>query len=90
MSRTIYAIKYVGCPVLWCSRLQTQTVLSTIETEYVAVSQSMRNAIHFMELMEEVKFIFVIHLLNPEDFCKVIEDNSRCIAVAELYIFPDN
>ena len=28
-SRTGYIIKYVGCSVLWCSKLQTEVALST-------------------------------------------------------------
>ena len=36
-----------------------------------------------MSLMREIYFIFYIHLLGPEVFCKVFEFNQNCIAVAE-------
>ena len=42
MSRTGYMIKYANYPVLWCSKLQSEIALSTIEAEYIALSQSMR------------------------------------------------
>ena len=32
-----YIITYVGCPVLWCSKLQTKTALSTTEAEYITL-----------------------------------------------------
>ena len=36
-----------------------------------------------MVLMNEVCFIFDIHLPNPEVFCKVFKDNQSCIAIVE-------
>ena len=83
MSHMGYVITYPGCPVLWCSKLQTEISLSTTEAEYIALIQAMREVIPFMELMKEVSFIFNIHLPNPEVFCKAFVDNQICIAVAE-------
>ena len=54
MSRTGYVIKYVGCPVLWCSNLQTEIALSTTEEEYTALGNAIRNLIPFMGMMKEV------------------------------------
>ena len=90
MSRMGYVIMYAGCPVLWCSKLLTETDLSTTEAEYTALSQAMHDIIPFMALMKEVLFTFDIHLPNPEVFCKVSEDNQSCIAVAESIFFIDN
>ena len=39
--RTGYAILYAICPIIWCSKLQTQITLSTTEVEYIALSQSL-------------------------------------------------
>ena len=39
MSHTIYVITYAICPVLWCSKLQTETALSTTEAEYISLIQ---------------------------------------------------
>ena len=30
-----------GCPILWASKLQTEVALSTMEAEYIALSQAM-------------------------------------------------
>ena len=32
---------YANCPTLWVSHLQTEIALSTTETEYIALSQSL-------------------------------------------------
>ena len=76
-------ITYTGCPVLWCSKLQTEINLSKTEAEYIALSQETSNVILFLALIKEVSFIFDIHLPKPEVFCKVFKDNQSCISVAE-------
>ena len=45
LSRTGYVICYANCPVVWCSKLQTEIALSTAEAEYIALSQALRAAI---------------------------------------------
>ena len=54
-SRTGYLIKFMGCPLLWVSKLQTQIALSTMESEYIALSQSMRDLISIREILKEVQ-----------------------------------
>jgi hypothetical protein len=44
-SRTGYVIKNAGCPLIWASKLQTEIALSSTESEYVALSQSLRGVI---------------------------------------------
>jgi hypothetical protein len=50
-----WAIFYAGCPIIWASKLQTQTALSTTEAEYIAMSMSLRDVIPIMELIQEMK-----------------------------------
>ena len=83
MSCTGYVMRYAGYAVLWCSKLQIEITLSTIEAEYIALSQSMREVITFIALMKEVYFIFDINLTKPEVFCKLFEYNQSCIYFAE-------
>ena len=83
MPCTGYVIKYVECPLLWCSKLQTEIALSTTEAEYIELNLVMRKAICFLELTKEVTFIFDINLPNPEVFCKLFKENQICIAVAK-------
>ena len=74
---------YAGCPLTWCSKLQTEIALSTTEAEYVALSQAMREVIPFMNLMVEVGDVFPLNNPKPKFHCKVFEDNRSCIKVAE-------
>jgi hypothetical protein len=41
-SRSGFVVKYVNCPKIWSSKLQTEFDLSVTEAEYVALSQSLR------------------------------------------------
>jgi len=53
-SRTGYVILYQDCPILWVSKMQTQCALSTMESEYIALSQSMRDLIPLREILKEI------------------------------------
>ena len=82
MSRTGYVIMYDGCPILWCSKLQTEITLSTTESEYVALSQAMREVIPLMNLMKELDKVLKVNASKPDFFCQVFEDNRSTISVA--------
>jgi hypothetical protein len=87
MSRTGYVIMYAGCPIIWCSKLQTEIALSTTEAEYIALSQSLREVIPIIELLKEINEIFPTHIPTPKIHCKVWEDNNGCIALAQSQKF---
>ena len=53
-SRTGYIILFKGCPILWVSKMRTQCALSTMESEYLALSQSMRDLIPLREMLKEI------------------------------------
>ena len=58
-SRTGYVIMYRGAPLHWVSKMQTQIALSTMEAEYIALSQSMRDLIPIREVLKEImEFVF--------------------------------
>ena len=82
LSRTGFVILYAGCPLMWSSKLQTETALSTTEAEYIALLQAMHKTIPFLNLMIEVGNIFPLHNPKPWFHCKVFEDNRSCIKVA--------
>jgi hypothetical protein len=44
-SRTGYVLELAGCPLSWTSKLQTEIAMSTMEAEYVSLSQGMRELI---------------------------------------------
>ena len=53
-SRTGFLITFMGCPLHWVSKLQSQIALSTMEAEYIALSQAMRKIIGFRETLKEL------------------------------------
>ena len=74
---------YAGCSITWCSKLEKEIALSTTESEYIALSQAMREVIPFMNMMMEVADILKLHNPKPKLHCKVFEDNRSCIKVTE-------
>jgi len=66
-SRSGYVILFQGCPILWVSKMQTQCALSTMESEYLALSQAMRDLIPLREIMKEVnKTVFGRNIHIPK------------------------
>jgi len=84
-SRTGYVITYAGCPLTWASKLQTEVALSTTEAEYNALSASLREVIHLMQLIEEARDLgWDTFMGKPTVHCTVFEDNSGCLEMARL------
>ena len=66
-SRSGHLIMFMGCPLLWSSKLQTLIALSTMEAEYVALSNAMRDLIGIREILKEI-YVHVLcdsKLKNP-------------------------
>ena len=51
-------IKFANFPIVWLSKIQTQIALSTTESEYISLIQSMRYSIPFRHITLEVSSIF--------------------------------
>jgi hypothetical protein len=84
-SRTGYIITYAGCPIVWGSKIQTQTSLSSTEAEYVAISTAMREQIPLLDLLKEVKAHKIPIQYGPTTvYCKVFEDNAGALEMARL------
>ncbi len=84
-SRTGYITMYAGCPISWASKLQQEVALSTTEAEYNALSASLREVIHLMQLVDEAKTLgWETFMGTPEVHCKVFEDNSGALEWARL------
>ena len=84
MSRTGYVILYAGCPIIWCSKLQTEIALSTTESEYIALSQSLRDVMPLMNLLQELGKMFPSSDVTPKVHCTVFEDNKGCIDLVNV------
>ncbi len=84
-SQSGWIVFYVGCPVIWASKLQKQVALSTTEAEYIAMSQSLRDVLPIMFLVQEIcKKGFQVICTKPYVHCKVFEDNSGALELAKL------
>jgi hypothetical protein len=83
-SRTGYVVKFLGCPIMWKSQLQTEIALSSCESEYIALSQALRRVIPAMHLIQEMK---KYHYHNtpsvPNVHCTLFEDNSGALTLAK-------
>ena len=51
-SRTGYTITVADCPVIWQSKLQTETALSTMEAEIIALAHSCKELFPIMDMVE--------------------------------------
>jgi hypothetical protein len=83
LSRTGYVIVYVGCPITWGSKLQTEITLSTTESMYIALSAAILKVIPFLNLMKEIASLFWLLIREPVFECIVLEDSESCITVAK-------
>ena len=82
-SRTGFVITLGGCPVIWCSKLQTEIALSTTEAEYIALSQAMRSLLPLRGLFQEIATVLNINSTAPSLIkSNVYEDNNGCIKIA--------
>ena len=82
-SRTSFVIYYAGCPILWKSKLQTITALSTTEAEYIALSSALREVLGIIHLLEDLhKNGLPIHCATPKIRCRTFEDNMSCLKLA--------
>jgi hypothetical protein len=77
---------FAGCPIMWSSKLQTQIALSTTESEYIALSQSLRDTIPLMQLLKEFKSkgFHTVSTVPRVHCCKAFEDNSGALELARL------
>jgi hypothetical protein len=65
--------------------MQTQVALSTTEAEYIAMSQSLRDLLPIMFLVQEISEKgFQVICTKPYIYCKVFEDNSGALELAQL------
>jgi Reverse transcriptase (RNA-dependent DNA polymerase) len=84
-SRSGYVIiMHNNCPIIWSSRLQTEIAISSTESEYISLSQSLREVRKLMELAKELLSAgFNLGIDTPRIHCKAFEDNSGALEMAK-------
>ena len=82
-SRTGYVITYGSCPVVWVSKLQTEIALSTLESEYIALSQAMRDLLPMRWLLQEIGTVMKLEFAEPAlVHGTIFEDNNGALGLA--------
>jgi hypothetical protein len=82
-SRTGYVITLGGCLVLWVSKLQTEIALSTLESEYIALSQAMRDLLPMRRLLQEIAKEMKLEFGKPAlVHSTIFEDNNGALGLA--------
>jgi len=81
-SRTGCVITFASCPVLWCSKLQTEIAFSTTEAEYIALSQSARDLIPMRHLLHKLSQATKLIVGSTIAHSTVFEDNKGCVELA--------
>ena len=82
LSRIGYTINYSGCPILCVSKMQTEIALSTMEAEYIALSQSMRDLIPLKGILNELSGLLNVKSGTPITHSSVFEDNNGALELA--------
>jgi len=74
---------FCGTPLLWVSKLQTEVALSTVEAEYITLSQSMRDLLPTQQLLQELQQIFQTpKSKSPTATSTIFEDNAGALQLA--------
>jgi hypothetical protein len=83
-SRTGSVITLGGAPILWKSKLQSETALSTMMAEYIALSNSMRDLLPIKTIINEVTDAFKVKRDKTSYVTTCWEDNAGCLILANL------
>ena len=82
-SRTGYVITVADCPVLWQSKLQTETALSTMEAEVVALAHSCRELFPIMDMVSSIGPAVGLDVGETSMHVSIQEDNAGALVLAE-------
>ncbi len=82
-SRTGFIIVFAGVPVLWQSKLQTETALSTMEAKIIALAACMREHIPIMDMVQSLADAMGIPAGNVNMRVSVHEDNMGALVLAK-------
>ena len=81
-SRTGYFITLGNTPVVWSSKLQTEIALSTMESEYIALSTALRALLPMRELQASISKSLKLPYSSKSNVSSVFEDNQAALTLA--------
>ena len=71
--------------MLWASKLQTESALSSTESEYIVLSQALHEVIPLTFLIKEAqKHGIDVHANQAKVRCTVFEDNTGAAEIARV------
>ncbi len=82
-SRSGFVIVFAGVPVLWQSKLQTQTALSTMVAKVIALGACMKELILIMDMVQSLAVAVGIPAGDVNVRVSVHEDNLGALVLAE-------
>lgn len=84
-SCTGYVITLSDCPVVWVSKMQTAIALSTMEAEYIALSQACKDLFPIMDLLHELTTTLGLQKdPAPRLHVQIHEDNVGALTLGKL------
>jgi hypothetical protein len=83
-SRSGWVFTFGDAPVHWKSTLQSTISLSTVESEYVALSMALREFLPMRKTAQEICEVYDIDM-GPKNqlLSTVFEDNTGCLSLAK-------
>ena len=82
-SRTGFVITAANCPVLWRSKLQTETALSTMEAEVIALAHSCRELFPIMDMVSLLGKKVGLPVSRATMNVSIHEENAGALVLAE-------
>jgi len=83
-SRTGFVITVANCPVLWQSKLQTETALSTMEAEIIALAHSCQELFPIMNMVSLLGAKIGLPVSRAVMNVSIHEDNPGALVLAEI------
>lgn len=83
-SRTGFVITVADCPMVWVSKLQTETALSTMEAEIIALAHCCRELFPVMDIVKEMGDVLNLPTKDMSTMhVSIHEDNAGALVLAE-------
>jgi hypothetical protein len=82
-SRTGFIITFADCPVYWQLKLQTETALSTMEAEIIALAACCRELFPIIDMVHSMAEATNLPIGNTTMNVSIHEDNSGALVLAQ-------
>ena len=84
-SRSGWIVRFAGALIIWASKMQTITAMSTTEAEYIALPTSLREVIPLMGILKGAREQGLdVSYFPPKVHCTIFEDSISALELARL------